>query len=100
MKPTDQFILTYNYFLSRPEQNDQHFADIIFKCILWKDMFCIYYLISLRFISEGLVDNLRLQSWSTSGDKRLPDPMLTNICATIWHHKATMSQVLEQNIQN
>ena len=58
MKPTDQFILIYNYFLTYlgliKMANRHHF-----KCILWKEMFCIFYIISLRLIPVGLVDNLR-----------------------------------------
>ena len=39
------------------EKNGRHFADSIFKCILFNELFCILIQISLKFGPQGPVDN-------------------------------------------
>ena len=39
------------------EKHSRHFADNIFKCIFMKENFSILIRISLKFVSEGLIDN-------------------------------------------
>ena len=40
-----------------PGQNGRHFADDIFRCIFVNEKFCILIKISLKFVSEGPIDN-------------------------------------------
>ena len=41
-----------------PGQNDRHFADDIFRCILVNEEFCILIKISLKFVAKTPVDNI------------------------------------------
>ena len=41
----------------KPEQDGHHFADIILKCILLNENYCILIQISLKFVPEGSNDN-------------------------------------------
>ena len=41
----------------RLRQNAHHFADDIFRCIFVNEMFCILINISLKFVSNGPINN-------------------------------------------
>ena len=43
--------------LSSPGQNDRHFADDIYRCILENEKFCILIKITPKFVPKGLIDN-------------------------------------------
>ena len=62
-------------------QNDRHFTDDIFKCILVNERFCILIRISLNFVPKGPIGNkstlVRVMTWRRTDDKPLPEPMLT-----------------------
>ena len=42
---------------SSPGQNDSHFADDVFMCLLVNDKFCILIKILLKFVPEGLIES-------------------------------------------
>ena len=78
-------------------QNGCHFADNIFKRIFLNANCCILKQTSLRFIPEGLIDNMsvlvQVRAWHRTGDKPLPEQMLTQfIDGHLWmRHQASMS---------
>ena len=41
-----------------PRQNSRHFAGDIFKCISMNENFWILNKISLRYVAQGLIDNM------------------------------------------
>ena len=77
-----------------PEKFEWNFRHVIFKQILVIDGWGISW-------NSPNVDVTGLHSWSVnigsgnglvpSGNKPLPEPMLTQISVTIWRHNATMS---------
>ena len=77
----------------RPEQNHRHAADDIFKCFIFNEEDWISIQISLKFVSEGPIDNksvLRwMMVWYRTGDKPLPEPVLTNELF-LWLHMASL----------
>ena len=81
--------LLFAYFLTMtggiysfpPGQNGRHFANDIFKYISMNEMFRIAIRISLMFVPDGPIDNtaalVKAMAWRRTGDKPLPEPMLT-----------------------
>ena len=86
----------------RPKQNEQHFADDIFKRIFFNENVWISIKISLKFVPKGPINNIpalvQIMAWRLSGDKPLSEPMMvslpTHICArpqwvnwlgALWH---------------
>ena len=73
-----------------PRQNERHFADDIFKCILLNENVCITTKNSLKFVPKGPINNIpalvQIMAWRRPGDKPLSEPMLvclpTHICVT------------------
>ena len=73
-----------------PRRNEQHFADDIFKRIFFNENVWISIKISLKFVSNGPINNIpvlvQMMVWRRSGDKPLSEPMmvglLTHICVT------------------
>ena len=71
------------------ETNGRHFADI-FKCIFLNENVSISINISLKFVPEGRINNIRalvqIMAWRRLGDKPLSELMmvslLTHICVT------------------
>ena len=84
----------------RPRQNSRHFADDIFKCILFNENVSISIKISLNFVPKGTINNipslLHIIAWRRQGDKPISEPMkvslLTHLCVTrpqwVKHEKA------------
>ena len=74
----------------RPRQNGRHFPDDIFKCIFCKENVWIWFSTSLKFVSNGPIDNVpamvQIMAWHRPGDKLLSEPMmvsfLSHICVT------------------
>ena len=74
----------------RPKQNGRHFADDVFKYVFLNENIWISINISLKFFSNGPVNNIpalvQIMAWRRPGDKPLSEPMvvrlLTYICAT------------------
>ena len=72
----------------RPRQNGRRFSDDVFKCISLNENVWILIKISLKFVSEGQVNNIqalvRVMAWRRSGEKPLSEPMMvslpTHIC--------------------
>ena len=66
------------------------FADDIFKCIFMDEKFCISIWISLKYVPKCPIDNeatlVQIMAWCGTGDKQLPEPMLTQFTdAYMWH---------------
>ena len=74
----------------RPRQNGRLFADDIFKCIFLNENIRISNKNSLKFVPEGLINNIpalvQIMAWRRPGDKPLSEPMMvwspTHICVT------------------
>ena len=73
-----------------PGQNGRHFADDISKCIFMNEKFCILIQISLKFVPKGPIDNksalIQVMAWRRTGDKPLPEPMLTQFTDVYMQH--------------
>ena len=74
----------------RPRQNGRHFADDTFKRIFMNENVRISINISLKFVPNGLINNIpalvQIMAWRRPGDKPLSEPimvnLLTHICIT------------------
>ena len=74
----------------RPRQNGRRFADDTFKRIFLNENVRISIKISLKFVSNGPINNnpalVQIMAWRRPGDKPLSEPMmatlLTHICVT------------------
>ena len=66
---------------SLPGKNDRHFVNDFFKRICMNEKCCILICISQKLVPKGPTDNksalIVVMSWCRSGDKPLPEPMLT-----------------------
>ena len=67
-----------------PGQNGRHFADDVFKHIFVNSKKnCILIWISLKVVPTGPIDNkpplVPVMAWRRTGDKPLPEPMLTQL---------------------
>ena len=62
-------------------------ADDIFKCIFLNENDIIPLQISLKFVPRSPVDNkpalVQIMAWHRTGDKPLPQPMLTQFTDTV-----------------
>ena len=62
-------------------QNGCHVADNIFRCIFVNEKFSILINILMKFVPKGLIDNnpalVQVMAWRWTGDKPLPEAMLT-----------------------
>ena len=79
----------------RSRQNRRHFADNIFKYILFNETVWIPIEISLTFVSYGPIDDkstlVQVKAWRRTGDKSLPEPTITQSNNAYMHHPASMS---------
>ena len=66
---------------SPPAQNGRHFVDDILKCIFINEKFCILIPTSPKFVPKGPINTksalVQILTWRRTGDKLLPEPMLT-----------------------
>ena len=87
---------------SSPGQNGRHFAADISKCIFMNEMFCIWIRISMKFVPKRPIDNksalVQVMAWRRTGDKPLPEPMLTQFTDTYMQHKGEMYVVHSKDI--
>ena len=71
----------------RPRQNGRHFADDIFKCILFNENAGIALKISLMFVPKVRINNIpalvQIMAWRRPGDKPLSEPMMVSLLAYI-----------------
>ena len=71
----------------RPRENCRHFADCIFKCILFNENVWISPKLALKFVPKVSFDNilalLQIMAWRRSGDKSLSEPMMVSLLAHI-----------------
>ena len=67
----------------RPRQNGRHFADDIFKRIFVNEHRWIAIKISLKFVPNGLINNIpalvQILAWRRRGDRPLSEPMMVNL---------------------
>ena len=79
-----------NVISSPPGQNGCHFADSIFKCIFLNENILFLTKISLKFVLKGPIDSkwavVQVMAWLRTGDKPLPDPMLTQFTDAYMQH--------------
>ena len=71
-------------------QNGHHFADDTYKRILWMKIFFISIRISMKFDPKGPIDNkaalFQVMAWCRTGDKPLPEPVLTQFTYAYMRH--------------
>ena len=78
----------------RPRQNGRQFTDDLFKCIFLNENVWISIEVSLKFVPEGLINNIpalvQIMAWRLPGDKPLSEPMMvslpSHICVTRPQH--------------
>ena len=79
----------------RPRQNDRHFPENIFKCIFLNENDRIPTQISLKFVPRSPTDNkpalVQVMAWHQTGNKTLPEPMMTPMTDAYMRHSASMS---------
>ena len=70
-------------------------ADDIFECILFNENERIPIRISLKFVPRSPIDNkpalVQIMAWRRTGDKPLPEPMLTQFTDAYMRHYGEMS---------
>ena len=68
----------------------RHFAEDNFKFIFMNEKFCILNRISLKFVPKNPIDNkselVKAMAWRRTGDKPLPEPMLTQFADVYMRH--------------
>ena len=88
MNQSITILLVYGHSFnsSLPEQNGRRFADDVFKCIFINEKLCILIQISLKYVPRSPIDNkpalVLIMAWHWTGDKPLPEPIMTHICST------------------
>ena len=82
----------------RPKQNVWHFADDIFICIFMNENFCTLIWISLKSVHKGPIDNksalVQVMAWHQTGDKPLPEAIMTRFTDAYIQHSGVMSQTI------
>ena len=96
----DDWIIRFNTL--RPRQDGRHFPDDIFKCIFLNENVWSSIVISLKFVTKGLINNIpalvQIMAWRRPGDKPLSELMMvslpTHICVTRpqWVNSLTMER--------
>ena len=71
------------------------FPDDIFKCIFMNENLWILIKMSLKFVTEGPINNIpalgQIMAWRRSGDKPLSEPMIVKFTDVYMRHSASMS---------
>ena len=87
-------LLMQVFKIMRPERNDNHFAENIFKCI-----FLIQYLLCILikiFVLCGPIDNkpasVQVMAWHQTGDKPLPEPLMTKFSEAYMPQYASLTK--------
>ena len=72
----------------RVRQNGLHFADDYFKCIFLNKNVLILIEISLKFVTNGIINNtlalVQIMAWQQPGDKPISEPMMVRLPMHIW----------------
>ena len=63
----------------KPRQDDRHFADDIFKCIVLNEDIWISIKISMKFVPRGQINNIPALVQIRPGDKPLSEPMVVSL---------------------
>ena len=84
-------LLHNNINSSPPNKMAAILTDNIFKCMFLNENVKIATKILLKFIPKGPIDNksalVQVMAWRRTGDKPLPEPMLTQFTdAYMWHY--------------
>ena len=70
-------------------------ADVIFNCIFLNENVRILIQISLKLVPRSPTDNkpslVQVMAWRWTGDKPLPEPMITQFTDAYMRHKGEMS---------
>ena len=70
-------------------------AAVFFKCIFMNEKICISIQISLKFVPNGLLDSkmvlVQVMAWRRTGDKPLPEPILTQFPDAYMRHSGELS---------
>ena len=81
VQPTTLLSLKLEFFINtlRPRQNDRHFPDDIFKCLLLNENCDILMKISLKFVPQDPIQNIpaliQVMAWHRPGNKPLSQTM-------------------------
>ena len=79
----------------RAQFGANYFLSYIFICIFVNEKFCILIRITLKFVPKGLFDNMsalvQVKGWRITGDKPLPEPMVTQFTDAYMRHWVDMS---------
>ena len=90
VRPNKQYQVGQHVNSSPPEQNGRHFSKDVFKCIFLNEKVRISIKISLKFVPKGPIDNesalVQVMAWRRTGDKPLPEPMLTQFTDAYMRH--------------
>ena len=86
---TDQSTAHYMKVSTKgPRQNDRHFADDIFKCVLLNENEWISIKISLKFVPKGRINNIpelvQMMAWRLQSDKSLSKAMVVRLPTSNW----------------
>ena len=83
-------IITLRINSSSPGQIDRYFANDILKCIFVNEKMCISIRISPKLVLTGPIKNkpavVQVMTWRRSGDKPLPEPILTQVTDAYMRH--------------
>ena len=88
---TSSLFTGHEIFLNSPPRgkNCRHFADDTFKCVLMNKNICIIRIL-LKYVPKGPIDNrpalVQVRAWRWSGDKPLPEPILTQFTDAYMRH--------------
>ena len=70
-------------------------ADNIFKCIFLNEIYRISIQISLKFVLRNPIENkpalVQVMAWHQTGDKALPEPMMTQLADAYKQYYGEMS---------
>ena len=93
--PESLLQLPRNVNSSPPGQNGRHFADNIFKGIFLNENVRISIQFSLKFVAKCTIDNkstlVQVMAWLQTGDKPLPETMLTQFTDAYMRHFGEVS---------
>ena len=83
-------VVNHVFNSSLPGQNGRHFADGTFKRIFMNEKLFMSIRLSLKFVPKGPIDNkaalVQAMAWRRTGDKPLPEPMLTHFTDAYMRH--------------
>ena len=76
-------------------ENGRHLTDKFLDAFFMSEKFCILMEISLKFAPKGVIDKksalVQVMAWHRTGDKPLPEAILTQLYDTYIQHWGEMS---------